>query len=601
MVFANPAGLWALLGIPVVLAIHFLQRKARELPVTTLFLLTKTQRESASGRRFDRLMSSVPLWMQLLGVLLLTWILSEPRYQRAQSTQRVAVVIDSSASMSVFRDALAETLRSQIPGLQGAAASLELTLLESSPGRERLYHGASLEQAISSLDEWMPSDGTIDPSATLQIARSLVAREGIVIYATDTPLDRLPYDARLMAIGSPVDNVGFTGLDFSREEGADVWQAMVRNHGKKPASRTWQVIYPDGSKTEARQLELQAGGVVSLQAALPSGRDRAMVALSGDEFTMDDVLPIVRPRPKSVRLFTATSAEFEDLAEKMTRSLDAIEPVDDLSEADLSITSYDPLDPVLPETNAIIFVNDDTRAGAYLKGGIVAEDHPLVSGLNWQPLLVRESIQLERRPSDNVLLWQDTRPLIFLRENTGADGPAGEQLCFNFDLRLSNAPTQPAFIICLHRFIEDLRERRVAPASLNLESGQPVTLAARSDAPVALSTTAIHSQEELTRNLPPASRIRFEAPRTSGFLSVKQGDETLLAAATYFADSREADLTGCMTAGDVTEAAVNAVERHTTEDHWWRAWVLLFLIVLLISWYFSRRPVGASEQATTSS
>ena len=88
------------------LAIHFLQRQAVILPVSTLFLLEKTQRESASGRRFDRLMNSVPLWMQLLGVLLLAWLLAEPRYQKARSTQRVAIVLDSSASMSVAKDAL---------------------------------------------------------------------------------------------------------------------------------------------------------------------------------------------------------------------------------------------------------------------------------------------------------------------------------------------------------------------------------------------------------------------------------------------------------------------------------------------------------------
>ena len=69
--FANPLGLLALLGIPAVLAIHFLQRKARELPVSTLFLLDHTRREAAGGRRFERLIPSIPLWMQLLAVLLL--------------------------------------------------------------------------------------------------------------------------------------------------------------------------------------------------------------------------------------------------------------------------------------------------------------------------------------------------------------------------------------------------------------------------------------------------------------------------------------------------------------------------------------------------
>ena len=71
IILANPLGLLALLGIPTILAIHFLQRKAREIPVSTLFLLDQTRREAASGRRFDRLIPSIPLWMQLLAVLLL--------------------------------------------------------------------------------------------------------------------------------------------------------------------------------------------------------------------------------------------------------------------------------------------------------------------------------------------------------------------------------------------------------------------------------------------------------------------------------------------------------------------------------------------------
>ena len=70
IVLTNPAGFFALLGIPMVILIHFLQRQAKVLPVSTLFLLAHTQRESVSGRRFDRLTNSVPLWLQILMVLL---------------------------------------------------------------------------------------------------------------------------------------------------------------------------------------------------------------------------------------------------------------------------------------------------------------------------------------------------------------------------------------------------------------------------------------------------------------------------------------------------------------------------------------------------
>ena len=43
--------------------------------------------------------------------------------------------------------------------LQGAAAQVELTLLESVAGRERLYAGDSIEAALATLEDWTPRDG----------------------------------------------------------------------------------------------------------------------------------------------------------------------------------------------------------------------------------------------------------------------------------------------------------------------------------------------------------------------------------------------------------------------------------------------------------
>jgi len=599
---ANPLGLWALLGVPAVLAIHFLQRQAVVLPVSTLFLLEKTQRESASGRRFDRLMNSVPLWMQLLGVLLLTWILAEPRYQKARSTQRVGIVLDSSASMSVFKEELISQLTEALPELKGPATHLELTILDSNPAKERLYSGSSIENALAVLQNWQPQYGLTDPSPALRIGRSLVGKEGILILATDTPVDTPPYDTRLLSVGDKVDNVGVTGVRFSRKEGADVWNAVVRNYGSEATSRTWQLRFPDGKSSEPRSFEIQPGGLVSLQGSLPTNQDRALFVLSEDRFTLDDVVPMVRPEPKMVSLYSATSPEFEKLSQRMIRSLEAIVPTTDPSSADFSLVSYDPLDPVLPGGDAAVFVNDGTRAGAYLKGGIVAEPHPLVDGLNWQSLLVRESIQLERSPTDDVLLWQGERPLIFIRQLLDEAGRTqATQLCFNFDLRLSNADQQPAFIICLHRFIESIRQRKVAKVQENLETGQPVEIAAEtltsegSVPGLTVEHDSITGEEISTRSIPAAATVKLNAPGTPGFLRVNQGEDELLVAALYFADTREADFSLCAPANTLNEARAEAIQRHTEEDHWWRAWVLLLLVALIISWHFSKSGPAVSE------
>lgn len=93
------------------------------------------QRESTSGRRLDRLVNSVPLWLQILSVLLATWLLVQPRYVKAKSTQRIAIVLDSSASMRVFKEKIAPALEKEIPRLQGNAANVEIWILESDPGK----------------------------------------------------------------------------------------------------------------------------------------------------------------------------------------------------------------------------------------------------------------------------------------------------------------------------------------------------------------------------------------------------------------------------------------------------------------------------------
>ena len=147
VVLTNPAGFLALLGLPTVILIHFLQRQAKVIPISTLFLLDQTQRESVSGRRFDRITNSIPHWLQLLMVLLLTWLLVEPRYLKPASTQQVAVVLDSSASMRVFKEKLISSLRQKRPSLQGSAYRLQRYLFESEADKPIIDAGDDLEEA----------------------------------------------------------------------------------------------------------------------------------------------------------------------------------------------------------------------------------------------------------------------------------------------------------------------------------------------------------------------------------------------------------------------------------------------------------------------
>ena len=577
--FANPLGLLSLLAIPAILTIHFLQRKSITIPISTLFLLENTQREAVSGRRFERLIPSIPLWMQILAVLLIAWLLSEPRFSKENSVQRIAVVMDVSASMQVFKKDAIAALKSKLPELQGSASKMEITLLSAQPGTDRIYAGESTVEMLAALEKFTPTAGVTDPSYALRLARSIVSNEGIVIYLTDTPVEKLPYESHLISVGRPIENVGFTGVSFEEKEGALIFRAVIRNYGGSSATRSWSLVSENG-KSERKEFEIKAGGFTTIQAAFPKESRRLRLELSPDEFQLDDVMPMIAPQPKELKLFAATSPAFSDLSAKLLRSLASTSQSNDAAESDLVITSYDPLDPVVPQSHAILFVEDPSSAGKYLSGGILAEAHPLMDGINWQALLVRETLQLPRSPDDKVLLWQEKRPLIFLREETGKS-----ILCFNFDLRLSNATQQAAFIVLLHRFAETLREKKIAPQKLNLETNQPIRITSNPNLPLEVSAT-----DPLGNSIePPAAGF---APASPGFITMKQGETILLEAATQFADTREADLSKTAPADLKSFSNAASLKIHTIPDPLSRLWILILLIALIVAWYFSNGRQG---------
>jgi hypothetical protein len=591
-ILSNPAGFWALLGIPAVLLIHFLQRKAKVVEIATLFLLEQTQRESTTGRRFERLMNSVPLWMQILGVILLTWLLVEPRYPKEKSVQRIAIVLDASASMEVFRDALAERLAEEIPDLLGPASSAEFTLLESLPGGLRLYAGPSSKDLLAAIRAWKPRAGTTDPTHALRLARSIVSREGIVLYATDTPLSLPPFGAVQLSVGEPIPNVGFTGVSTERRDGALVWQALVRNDSKSPATRTWWVEAPDGTApTKPRTINIAPGAMTRIQAALPADDRRIVVRLSPDRFPLDDSLPLLRPRPKPLSWsMLGSDPAFTKSARRLLSAVDALEPAPSPDRADLLLCRVAPSSPAPPRKSAIVIAAGADKAPA-LEGGIVAAPDPLIAGLNWQPLIARKSPGIAAQPSDAILLRQGRRPLILLRTLPAAapgERPA-RQLIFNFDLTNSNALRLPALAVLVHRFCKEIRDAKPAPLRALLETAQPIRFAASPNGPeISVRAEALDSAATES-TLPAAARIDIETPSAPGFLTVRQGPLTLLDAAVHFGDTREADFSRCAPIDTLAQATRAATIRHTREDHWWRAWFLALLLALVVSWRYGGR------------
>jgi hypothetical protein len=585
MSFANPAAFWCLLGLPAVLAIHFLQRRRRREVVTTLFLLQQMRRESEIGNRFERLRSSIPLWLQLLMVLLFTWLLAGPRWLKKDAVQRIAIVLDASASMSAFRGDAESAVRHTLSTLLSPLARVELSLLSSDPGQPALYHGASQADLAAALPQWQPLLGVHDFTPSLRTARGLVGTQGSIVLISDHVLaEALPFEAALVSIGHEVANVGWAGVTVEEKDDQLFWRALLRNYSAQPQDREWRAV--SGGKTSApAKLTLAPQESRTLSGPFPP-EDELRLSLTTDAFTFDDNLPLLRPKPKILGLHVPAlpvqdgSAELLELFGKFADTRLATSA----AEADVRGIVWPPSIALGADQDAIVFASPAKgESSAWLRGSIVAEAHPLIDGLNWQSLLVREGMIVPRDKRDRVLLWQADRPLISLRRTAAG----AQQLFCHFDLLSSNARKLPALAVLLHRFLQTIRQEKIAPESANFDLRQRLTLAhlrGEKAAPLQLTTRT----PSATISIPTAQAHLLRAPAQPGFFEVKQGDTLLLQGAAHFADAREADLQQAKPFQDLSKLKLVQTETTHEADSHWQLWLLLLLATLLGSWWWSR-------------
>ena len=574
-VFANPWGALALLGIPVVIAIHCLQQKSRTLNISTLFLLERLAPDSREGRRVTWLRSSIPFWLQILCVLLLTWLLCEPRWLEANSVQRVVIVLDSSISMRAFTDDIVKRTTPRLHELATFAPHTYWTVLETDPTQPTLYEGSNLADLEKKLTTWSPSLPAHDPTRALNLALALASKDALVIFLTDRPHE-VPTGVDLLAIGEPIENCGLIGSRLTGEGTDLAWQIVAQNYGKAIAHRSWWIEL-GGQKTERQSLDLEPGHPQILKGKFPPGLDRLEVCLDADAFTPDDRTPIMRPEPKRLSVELRGDDATTDLFIRLSETLPALAVAAAGQPADLTFLAADPHQ-LLPEgTHSSVVIFSDPKNKDKLTGEpYLVEDDPLNQDLNWQALVMQPNAPVPPDPRNHVLVWKDRNPVIYLRTYS----PGRRQLVFNFNFPGSNITRLPAFVLLLSRFLESIRSEKIAPESHNLELAETFRLAAHEPGDAVVLQPAGGAEV----STPARSIVSLRAPTLPGFFTVAQGKEKLLTAAAQFADARESDFSTATSLDTLVTKRGKLVEQHARAEAFTSLWILLIGIALVGYW-----------------
>lgn len=588
-VLGNAAGLWALAGIPAILAIHFLQQRACVARTSTWFLIERLAPDSARGRTWDRLRSSRTLWLQLLAVLVATWILIEPRWVRSQSAQTVVVVLDASASMEAFRAPAIDAAKDEMSSADGLAARTTWVVMTSNPRQPALYRGEERARANEALTQWQPELGEHDLGPALRLARGLAGASGRTLLITDARA-KTPPDQRTAGVGRPIENVGFAGSAISRDDQGHVWRALIQNHAATPQHRTWHLEIAGQSSAE-QSIDLAANAITEISARFPAGANEAVVTLSPDAFAADDRLPLIRPVAKSLSVSVDGEDEAAEFFRKVAHSIDGVTLAASAPMATLRLARLSATEVTAERRGGIFWAPADRRQQIPLMTDpVIAERHPLVSGLNWQGWIGTGPDGFFLEPGDVPLLWQDRWSLAMLRPAATSIGgkPAhGRQLLLAFDWATSNAARLPAMVLLCERFLTEERDAQRAPYTQNFDCGAPIAIADNFPAgALTVSFQPAAGGPAENRVVPASERTELRAPGRVGEFTVKLGDELVVRGSAQFADPRQGDFRQAETfVADMPGERRAAIERNTRDDPFAAFWLVVLIGLLAASWW----------------
>ncbi|WP_309397736.1 BatA domain-containing protein [Cerasicoccus maritimus] len=574
---ANQWGLLGLLAIPAIIAIHCFQHKARPVLVSTLFLMPKPKSESRSGRRWEFWRHSWAFWMQILAALLLTLLLTQPRIIKDESTAKVAIVLDASASMSAFTGETAQTVDRILADTRRLAGSTTWLIRDSHPTSSRFYQGDDVNSASQSLADYHPNRSAHDPTHALRAAQVAVGREGRVIYVTDAPALEFSSLAEVVTVGQALPNVGFTGVRANSRDGQMIWQAMIRNYGDTEQTRQWWIASDDGQQTEPQTITIPAQGVRRVGGAFPADQSAITLRLQNDDFTIDNSAPIVSPqmRPVAVKLFGGQ--EFTTWIRKVVDRMPALRYGNVDGQTDIGIYSLETADRLtsLAEPNAIAFAKLPAEGTTLSAPQSFVEQHPLVEGITFNGLVMQRGEELPLPPSDQaeVLVWSGAEPLIYLERSV-----AGRVLVFRFDPEQSNLDRLPAYVILMNRYFTRAREQRTTPWRENFETHQAFQL------PGGATNFAMQSKDGASTPL-----ASWNAPAEPALFTITHEGQPMLRGAARFADIREADFTAAASEYDLTAGNEKLIRQNTEDDFLTPLWGLLLVGAMLASYHFAGR------------
>ena len=446
MEFLNPAALYGLLALPLLLIPYLIRRKPRRVIFSSLLLFMEPG-QRAGGRPLGRPRLPLIFFLQLLLLALLILALGEPVF--SVRTSKIAVVLDNSASMQTVearqsRFAMAKEKALEVLSKLGTTGKVDLYL--TLPRLEKV-HGTHLgtTEATAVLNAMEPTDLPDAPIDYQRVLSQMVRLEKYdrVFLITDHPASAQGDILRVITVGQPRDNFAITsfGVAHSSLVGAGLEAtAEVGNFSNKDA-HIKVALRGGGARLGIQDLSIKAGqsGRVTFT-GFPAHPYYTAEIDAIDSLKIDNRRFAVSPAAQNLRILGVSPRPqaLTTLRKIAGVTVDLIAPQEyestERSGYALEIFHYS-TPPVAPEKPALFVLPPDNNPLAEMEPPVSRavisswrEPHPLTRYVNFTLLRPVFSRPLKPRSAGEIIIESPGGPLAFATERAGV-----RQLVLGFD------------------------------------------------------------------------------------------------------------------------------------------------------------------------
>jgi hypothetical protein len=499
MHFLNPYMLLTLAAIPILIIIHTLKPKPRQVDVTNLFLWNEVLRERSYNLSVERFKKNLPLILQILMVILAALALARPTWTYwTAKTGNLILVIDTSASMktrseSGIRFDLARQKALQMVEKRDRDQQVLLVEAGKTPLVKAgfLNHTGRIRDLINKLK---PTDAPADLESAIYLALSFVdpAREDLLYLITDGAGQDLSDlvsghpKIRPVIIAGGEQNIGITKFEFRQHvDGSDQYEFMleIKNFHVAPLecpirlSIDRTVLFERVIAFESREKQV----LIIPYAGLINGISRATLEID-DDFTVDNRAYLFLNAAKEIWvLLVSKGNQFLEklLAAYPNFRVNSVKEVIPSSWSEQTsrhdIVIVDRMD--FPATDRGNFLLIDAfspsvpvRNSGRVRGPeILAWDRrsPLMADVNLSGLIVEESAALQTEARLAPVIEAAQTGLMYAVEKNGL-----RAVVLGFDLTRSDLPFKVAFPVMMSNIFNWLNPYRLEFSILQTRAGE---------------------------------------------------------------------------------------------------------------------------------